>query len=197
MASDQDPLEDAPDPTEDTPDDEGEETAEDDADAGPVDWEVRYKEAQKVISRQGNELSILRRGEESSDDDAEEPDADAPGDDSYVALLEQQSWELVRATYGDLAMDAYEAFYRVNQTAQTPSDHIAALEAYYDVRSGAAKAAPKAGKDTPDTRTRIDTNRSDPSPDPDDLLAEARKSGKLEDFTRAASAALGFGASKR
>jgi hypothetical protein len=198
MPSDQNPLDDAADPSEDNPGDEGEDKAQDDTDTGPVDWEAQYLEAQKAISRQGAELALLRRGE-SSDDDAEALGEDAPDDSSYVAILEQQSWDLARATYGDAAMDAYEAFYQSNRTAQTPSDHIAALEAYYDVRSGqaAALAAASADKTVEPSQARIDTNRSDPSPDLTETFAEARKSGKLEDFTKAASAALGFGSNKR
>ena len=76
MANAPDPLDEAPDPTADTPDAEAEDTAED-GDSGQTDWEARYKEAQKVISRQGNELSILRTG----DEDADEPDEDDHADD--------------------------------------------------------------------------------------------------------------------
>jgi|GEM_PF-6472540 len=197
-----DPLDADLDPSEDTPEPEDEDTAEAD-DAGSGDWESRYKEAQKLISRQGQELSLLRQDEpeesvEDDEDDEDGSDDDLP--DPALSRLESQSWDLVRLTYGEDAVDAYGAFYRVFNKAQTPADVVAALEAYVDVRSGKTKetAPPKKVAAEPGTRGgRVDTNRTEPSPDSDEAFAEARKSGKLEDFTSAASAALGFGPSRR
>jgi len=202
MANDQDPLEDAADPTEDTPPDGTEETAED-GDSGQSDWEARYKEAQKLISRQGTELSLLRRGDddETSAEEAEDDDAEDSAPEPYLRRLESQSWSLAESTYGEEAIDAYEAAYRVLAKAETPADYIAAFEAYHEIRSGKAPAAPAAATDGKRSRQdavqpRVDTNR-DGSPDSDDKLAEARKSGSLGSFASAASAALGFGPSKR
>lgn len=208
MTDERDPLEDAPDPTADTPEAEPEDTAED-GDSGQTDWETRYKEAQKVISRQGTELSLLRRGDsdedESDEDAADEDDSDEAGDgapDPYLRRLESQSWSLAEAQYGEEAVGAYEAAYRILDRAETPADYIAAFEAYHEIRSGKTPAVdekPTDGKKRTrqdSVQPRVDTNR-DGSPDSDDKLAEARKSGSLGDFTSAAAARLGFGSSKR
>lgn len=204
MATTQVPLDEAPDPTEDTPDAQSEDTAADDADAGPVDWERRYKEAQQVISRQGAELSLYRKGTSDSDpdegedeeDDADDGDADA-GRDPALGRLEEQSWELARKTYGEQAVVAYEAWYRGYQRAETPMDAMAALEAYYEARTGTPQVPKAKGQASPPAGGRVDTNRSDPSPDPDELITEARKSGDLSAFTSAAAARLGFGPKRR
>lgn len=212
MANDQDPLDDAPDPTEDTPDAEAEDTAEDD-DSGQSDWTPKdRKEALRKVQEQGQENARLRaelellRGDGDEADDAEDDvEADDQGDgtdDAYTRRLERQSWTLAEQIHGREAVDAYnKAFYPLYDKAQTPADHIAALEAYHRARLGEAPRSTSTADKKPSRdealRPRVDSNRSDGSPDSDDKIAEARKSGKLSDFTGAAAAALGFGPSKR
>lgn len=204
MADDQDPLEDAPEPTEDTPADDSEDTAAADQPDGSIDWEARYKEAQKTISRQGRELSAYRSGEsdESDEDEPDEPD-DEPDDEADAApasAYEQDSWKLAEALYGEDAIAAYEAASALARKASTPADWVAAFEAYHEIRAGGGKQKKGAAKDAADGRQsrdkalepRVDPNRSD-GPDLTDTFEEARKSGSLEKFTAAAAAQLGFG----
>lgn len=205
MADDQDPQASAPDPTEDTPEDELQDTAEG-TDSSQTDWEAKYKEAQQAISRQGAELAAYRRGEYDESDEDEEDEAESEGSettgtrDVYLDTLESQSWTLVERTYGQESIDAYRAAYRIWSKAQTPMDHVAAFEAYHEIRSGkkgdiAAGEQPGAapGQQTRQqaVEPRVDTNRSD-SPDSEKELAEAVKSGKLEDFVKVATRRMGF-----
>lgn len=198
---------------EDTPEGESDEQATETPQASAaVDWEARYKELEKVHGRQAHELGILRRGEpaEEPDDDEDDDEAEAApeppsreGPDRYVSRLESESWEFARQQYGDEAVDAYTAAYRVLRRAETPADHIAAFEAYHDVRSKggtSAEAADAATTTKKPTRQQavepqVDLNRSDASPDLDDLehqFAEATAKGDLGSFVRATTKALGF-----
>jgi hypothetical protein len=204
------------DPAEDTHDGDDEDTAQDTPEPGQPkdDWEARYKEAQKVIGRQGAELRILRgvdtadddedEGDEESDDDFEEP-ADRSGPDDGLDGLARDSWALAEARYGEEAVDAYKAAYRVYSRAETPADFIAAFEAYHEIRSGggskadASAAADGAGNGKPKRQDaiepRVDTNRSDASPDLDGLesqFEEAKAKGDLRGFVHAATSAMGF-----
>lgn len=204
----QDPLD------EDTPDqdDAGDQDTPADAEQ-PTDWEARYKEQQKVLARQGQELGVWRRGETPTGrgrEAAPEPDeGDGGGDDNdYVAVLEADSWRAAEALYGEGAVAAYSAAYEIFERAQTPADYIAAFEAYHDIRSKGGSpedAAAAAAGEQPVRRTRseavqprVDLNRSDAGPDLNDKgVEEARKSGDLGKFVSAATRAMGFGGGTR
>lgn len=197
MAHDQDPLDDGPDPSEDTPEDELEDTAEDDADSGSSDWTPKDRtEATRKITELAQENARLRREAEAQPEPEE--DGEDEGSDDY---LDQQNALLAGELYGDEVITAAESVWDLLGAAQTTADYVAVLESYHEARSKGAtpQQASGAAKPTRDeaTRPRVDPNRSERSPDSDDQLAEARKSGKLSDFTGAAAAALGFGPSKR
>jgi len=208
MANDQDPLDDGPDPAADTPDDEAEDTAEDDAESGQQnDWTPKdRREATRKVTELGQENARLKRelelargtSESDEDEDDEEPDE---SDDALPERLERQNWELAEQVYGKDAVKAYnKVWWPLYEKAETPADFMAALMAFANaVGKGEAPAAAVGGGQSRQeaTQPRVDPNRSDGSPDSDDKLAEARKSGKLEDFTSAAAAALGFGPGKR
>jgi hypothetical protein len=203
MAEDQDPLEDAPDPTEDTPDDDSEDTA-DDQPEGSIDWEARYKEAQKAIAKQGRELAAFRQSEPDESDEDEPDDEDEPTEvEAPAEQYERDSWKLAESLYGEEAIDAYTAAEKLTRKATTPADWVAAFEAYHEIRSGKRRAepdpAPADGRKSRDkaVEPRVDNNRSDQAPDLTQDFEEARKSGSLDAFTRAATAALGLGPKKR
>ena len=179
----------------------------------PTDFEARFKESQKVIARQGQELGVWRRGEvpvtERGRQAAAAPDegGEGPDDSEYVAVLEQDSWRAAEALYGESAVEAYTAAFDIFERAQTPADYIAAFEAYHEIRtnggSQADAAAGAAGEGKKRTRAeatqpRVDLNRSDAGPDLNDKdVAEARKSGDLGKFVSAATRAMGFGGETR
>jgi hypothetical protein len=207
MPGDQDPLEPTPDPTGDTPEKETEDTAED-TDSGQTDWTPKDRgEAIRKITELGQENARLRREAEQAeaqpDDDAEGAQGDGPEDD----YLGQQNALLAVELFGPEVADAAEAVWDNLERASTTADYMAALEAYHQARLGgstAAEAGAKGGKTakgeapTRDevTRPRVDTNR-DGSPDSDDKLAEARKTGSLSGFATGVAEALGFGSGKR
>jgi hypothetical protein len=181
----------------------------DDAEQPNTDWEARYREQAKLHGRQEAELAIWRRGEQPTGRHAAaEPDeGDEAGDGEYVARLEADSWRTAEALYGEVAIEAYEAAFAIYERAQTPADHIAAFEAYHDIRSkggSPADAAAAAGEGKKRTRAdavqpRVDLNQSDAGPDlnADKNVAEARKSGDLKKFVSAAVGAMGFGGEPR
>lgn len=191
MANDQDPLDDAPDPTEDTPDAEAEDTAEDD-DSGQTDWTPKDRsEATRKITELAQENARLRR--EATAKPAAQPEGDGDADTGSDYLADQNAL-LAGELYGEEVSTAAEAVWPLLEVAQTTADWMAVLEAYHEARSkgstpaAAAGAAPQSRQDA--VQPRVDTNRSDGSPDSDEKLAEARKSGNLADFSKAAVAAL-------
>lgn len=203
MPDAQDPLEDAPDPTEDTPDDDSEDTAEAD-DSSQSDWTPKDRgEATRKITELAQENARLKR--EAAAAPAAKPDGgddDGPEDD----YLDTQNALLAAELYGPEVTEAAQAVWELLEVASTTADYVALLEAYHAARLKGTVAGPGStggeakGSETPTrgdlVRPRVDTNR-DGSPDSDDRLAEARKSGKLEDFTAGVSELLGFGPSKR
>jgi hypothetical protein len=207
MADAQDPLEDAEDPTEDTPDGEDEDTAEAD-DSSQSDWTPKDRsEATRKITELAQENARLRREFEDADAQSEDDadDDDAEDDEPEGNYLDRQNALLASELYGPEVTDAADAVWPFLETAQTTADYVAVLEAYYEARlNGPAaengkKPAETATNGAPArsdlTRPRVDTNR-DGSPDSDDQIAEAVKSGSLDRFAGAAAAALGFGSSK-
>lgn len=197
---------------EDTSDDSGADEQEDTPDAEqPSDWETRYKKLNEAYGRQSAELGILRRGGDDTDEAGDEVD-DEPDDsgdeeprgnaETGAARLERDSWALAESRYGAEAIEAYAAAHRILSRAETPADHIAAFEAYYDIRSqGGSKkeatAAATGAKQSRDkaTQPRVDLNRSDASPDPTDLdnqLEGAKAKGDLKSFVHAATSKMGF-----
>lgn len=197
MADDQDPLDDELDPSEDTPDSEDEDT--DQAETpDPSDPSERLKEAQRKITAQANELALYRRQAAESDEDDEDDDEVAV--DNRTAKFEAESWALAERLYGQEAIDAYGAARKLLRNATTPADFVASFEAYYDIRSNAAKAAPaKGGTSRAEAMQPKETGREDLGPDlqqAERKLTEARKGNSLADFTAAATAAMGFGRAK-
>jgi hypothetical protein len=189
MADDQDPLDDAPEPETDTPDDEAEDTAEA-ADSSQSDWTPKDRsEATRKITELAQENARLRREAAAA---AEAP-AEAGGDDGG-SYLEDQNALLAGELYGEEVIEAAEAVWPLLEVASTTADYMALFEAYHAARSKGASPA-EAASGTPRTRQeavqpRVDTNRSDGSPDSDDRLAEAKKSGNLAEFSKAAAAIL-------
>jgi hypothetical protein len=217
MATEPDAAADADEePSEDTPDSDDADEAEDTPESEqPIDWEARYKEAQKAISRQGAELELLRRGEGESDEADDEADDDE-ADDAPPAQpqsrgsdrLEHDSWELAEQRYGPEALEAYASASRIWDQAETPADFIAAFEAYHDIRSnggskGDATAAATGTKKQSRAKAvepRVDLNRTDAGPDPTDLDSQiegARAKGDLKSFVHAATSKMGFASTKR
>jgi hypothetical protein len=179
----------APDPTEDTPADGDQDTAPD-TQGSTDDWEHRYKQLQGRASRAERERDLLRQqleaasdedvdDEEADEDDApEEPEQRAQGADR----LARDSWALAEQVYGESAIEAYSAAYRLLDRAVTPADHVAAFEAYHERRlkgaSPAAAAAPAQGGQP--AQPRIESNRPDAGPDLTDIdrrAEAARASG--------------------
>ena len=217
MATEPDAAADADeDPSEETPDsDDAEQAKETPESEQPIDWEARYKEAQKAISRQGAELKILRRGEvesDEADDEEYEDEADdaepAQPQSRGAAQLERDSWELAEQRYGPEAIEAYASASRIINRASTPADFVAAFEAYHEIRSngGSKEEATAAATGTQKqsrakaVEPRVDLNRSDAGPDLNDLesqFAGAKAKGDLKGFVHAATTALGFTNSKK
>lgn len=201
-ADDQTPLDPEPDPPEDTLAEEVEEPAEADDQSGS-DPATRLAEAQALITRQAQELSLYRERAQAGEDDEAPPEATSS--DDLLARATQDSWALAEAIHGPEAIDAYRVAYRLIERAATPADHVTAFEAYYAIRSGKPAAQPKDAGGTGKTRAeatqpRVDANRSDPGSDlanAQEQIAEARKQGSLDKFAAAAAAAMGFGPSRR
>lgn len=194
--TDQNAPDDDLDPSEDTPEPDDEDGAEDVVQPEPD--QARLKEAQATITRQAQELALFRKGQAP----ASESDVETGGSDPYTARLEAESWTLAEQVYGAGAIEAYRAAYRISEQAVTPTDHLAAFEAYHAMRSGDAPA-PAAVSGKPSraeaTTPRVDANRSDLGPDLQDAetkLSEARKGTSLADFAAAATARMGYGRSK-
>lgn len=203
-------------PVADTPDPEAKEPAEETPQAtAQIDWKQRHDDlkqnSQRAISKQGLELALLRKGQTpeaepeadaESDEDSDEPVAAAAAVTSSERF-ESDSWRLVEQLYGSEAVDAYEAGYRILRVAETPADHVAAFEAYHEVRMGGGKApadekAPAAAKGRTKAEAvqpRVDTNQSDAGPDPsiDKTIEEAKGKGDLMGFARAAVKKMGVG----
>lgn len=209
MAKDQDPLEDeAPDPTaeaEDTPDDESEDTAEAD-DSGQSDWTPKDRsEATRKITEQALENKRLQKELEAARSQAQEPDEGDEADPGIDEYIEDQNALLAAELYGEDVVNAAQAVWPLLESAQTTADFMALFEAYHEKRSAGATAteAAAAAGTTNGAQSRqdalaprVDTNRSDGSPD-SSRLEEARKSGRLDQFAAEAAAMLGFGPAKR
>lgn len=177
-------LDPAPDPAEDTQDGESQDTAAD-TQGSSVDWETRYKELQRHSTRREQaltrELELLRSSE--SDDEPEEEDEEPEPepqprqrDRTTDDRLERDSWTLAEQVYGPEALAAYGRGAKLLQRAVTPSDHVAAFEAYHQARlegakpkQAAAAAQPKGESPEP----RIESNRPDESPEPTDFDRQA------------------------
>jgi len=192
MPKDQDPLDPTPDPSEDTPDEDTEDTAEADADA-QSDWTPKDRtEAMRKITElatRNRELERAAAEPEPAADDADEGDA---SDDS--GYLDDQNALLAAELYGEEVTKAAETVWDLLESATTTADWMTVLETYHQNRSTGASApeAAAAGGSTNGAgrqqavQPRVDSNRSDRGPDSDDKLAEAKKSGKLENFASAA-----------
>jgi hypothetical protein len=192
MANDQDPLDATPDPTEDTPDEEAEDTAEAD-DSSQTDWTPRDRsEATRKITELAQENARLRREAETRT--TTEP-TDGEDDDPTGDYLADQNALLAGELYGEEVTEAAAAVWPLLEVASTTADYLAAFEAYHEARSKGISPAAAASGATNKSRQeqvqpRVDTNRSDGSPDSDEKLAEARKSGDLAKFAAAAVAQL-------
>lgn len=201
MTDVKDPPEDAPDPTEDTPEDASEDTAEAD-DSSQSDWTPKdRREATRKITELAQQNAELKRDAEKPTRSAkpdEGSDDDGPDDD----YLDTQNALLAAELYGPEVTAAATSVWGLLEVATTTADYTALLEAYHEARLKGPVAKPGAtgdgtkGNGAPAkgdlVRPRVDTNR-DGSPDSDDRLAEARKTGSLGDFASAAAARLGFG----
>ena len=197
-ALDRNALDEAPDPTEDTQDAAAETGAEAQVQPEP-DQAARLKAQEATITRQAQELALFRKGQAPAGD---VPEQETSGDDQYQTGLEADSWTLAEQVYGSDAIEAYRAAAELVERAVTPADYMAAFEAYHAIRSGES-VAPVNGSGRPTkaeaVTPRVDTNRSDLSPDlqeADTKLTEARKGTSLADFTSAATARMGFGRAK-
>ncbi len=173
------------DPTEGTPADESEGTAED-TQGSSVDWEKKYREAQKVISKQGQELGLYRQqSTDESDEDEEEDEEDEPEpqprqrERASEDRLAGDSWVLAEQLYGAEAVTAYGKAAKLWNRAVTPADHVAAMEAYHEARLAGATpqqaASPQAQGNAP--QPRIESNRPDEGPNQTEIdrKAEAAK----------------------
>lgn len=197
----QDPIADTPEPTAEAP---AEDTPQ--AEQPVVDsWEARYKDLEQAFGRQGNELGMFRRGEapepEPVDEEAETASAQptpAGISERYVA----DSWDKARALYGDTAVEAYDAVYRLYANADTPSDHMAYLWAFHEMVSAgaspkqAAAAVAPAGKSRAEAlQPRVDPNRTDAGPDPsiEKQIEEAKGKGDLLSWASGQVKKLGLG----
>ncbi len=192
MANDQDPLDATPDPTEDTPDEEAEDTAEAD-DSSQTDWTPRDRsEATRKITELAQENARLRREAETRP--TTEP-TDGEDDDPTGDYLADQNALLAGELYGEEVTEAAAAVWPLLEVASTTADYLAAFEAYREAYgkgiTPAAAASGATGRSRQEqVQPRVDTNRSDGSPDSDEKLAEARKSGDLAKFAAAAVAQL-------
>jgi hypothetical protein len=175
----------AQDPTEDNPADESLDTAPD-TQGSSVDWEQKYREAQKLISKQGHELGIYRQSATESNEDDEEAEEEEPEpqpqrrDRSVESRLELESWQLAEQVYGEEALAAYTRSAPLLDRAVTPADYVAAFEAYHQARLGGvkpAKAAAAAQAQGEPPQPRMESNRPDEGPDQTqiDQRAEAAK----------------------
>jgi hypothetical protein len=168
---------DAAGPDEDTQPDANQDTAADTQ--GSVEWEAKYREAQKVISRQGQELGLLRRVDPEQDDETEDEEPEPEPEPTRTPAsdrLERDSWALAEQIYGEDSIAAYGRAAKLLDRAATPADYVAAFEAYHQARLGdgkpAAAAVPAQGNGSP--QQHIESNRPDASPPTDlDQAAEA------------------------
>lgn len=141
-------------------DDAPQDTAQDTQSSGQVDWELKYREAQKLIARQGQELGIYRK-QGAQPDPEPAPEPVQPSGDRLV----KDSWRLAETIYGEDAVQAFGKAQTVLDKAETPADVIAAFEAYHQMRSGAAQqGARQEEQGSPQQQPRIESNRPDVSP---------------------------------
>lgn len=200
---DQNPPDDELDPDEDTPADDGEDEVEDPDQSGADQDADRLAEAQATITRQAQELALFRKGGKGTEAEAgdDQGGAAAAGSDEYQSRLEDEAWTLAETVYGVDAIEAYAAAAQLIEQAVTPADHLAAFEAYHQIRSGEAPAEGDGADDAKPTRRqaltpKVDANRSDLGPDiqaADKQLEDARKGTDLGAFVSAATKRLGFG----
>jgi hypothetical protein len=175
------------DPSEDTLADGTEDTGQDDAE-NTVDWEARYKALQSHTSKQIDDLRSKLTGSsdgDESDDEEEEGEPEAPATSRDADRLEEQNWQLAETVFGPDAIKAYDKAARVLDKAQTPSDYVAAFEAYHQARLDAAnkpRKRPQAQADQPSQP--VDPNRPDTSPrnDYDRKAEEAFAKGDSKGF---------------
>lgn len=180
--SDEDPTEDAPAAAED-----------DESESAPTaeeqDWEKRYRDREKTISRQGKELALLR-AEVSRPGGATPPTPpDAPDDlppaiaqelafyrSQYQTIAQQQ----VVAQHGPELAGALDYFERVARLDPTPVGRANALMAAIEMLAEDAPEAPAAPAPKPKAPTRMESNRSDAAP-PADLDKLAREAETKRD----------------
>jgi hypothetical protein len=142
-----------------------------------VDWETRYKQLQALKDRQlaeaNRKLAELQSAPDEDDDEGTD-EQEEPAPNAGAERLERDSWRLAEKEYGRSAINAYGKAARLLDRASTPSDYVAAFEAYYTARLDSetkeyakqAKAAPE------DAQPPTESNRPDVSPR-NDLNQEA------------------------
>lgn len=201
MAEDRDPLEDAePDPSlTDEPETEPEDEAQDEAESPTDDRSQARIDALLAKNRaQGEELGRLRKLERAQAQ-ADEPEGDESSE-TYSEAVNDDLWLTAELVHGPEAIAAYQKIEPLIEAVDTYADAIAVYEAYHRARLEGAPAA-AAAKGAQASRAdalepKVDSNRSDRSPDSDEAITEARKSGSLEKFAQAATAAFGLGPGK-
>jgi len=156
------------DPETDTLPPETEDTAED-TQGTTVDWETRYKQLQQLKDRQLAEVNRKLADLQASPDEDEDEDEDEEPATSGSERLEADSWRLAEREYGRESITAYTKAARLLDRASTPSDYVAAFEAYHEARLEAdlkkyAKEAEGAAPGTRPTQPPIESNRPDVSP---------------------------------
>jgi hypothetical protein len=119
---------------------------------------------------------------------------EAAAPDSYKDKWEQSEWTRADAVYGQESAAAYEAFTTAYEQDQTPFGYRTALEIYHQKRLEQEKpkdqAQTQAATRDQAITPRVDSNRSDVSPDPALQVqeAEARKLGGVEGMAQAIAA---------
>ncbi len=143
----------------------------------PVDWEKRYRERERTISRQGDELSLLRKQvalTQRQTPRAEAPDAaDIPPSvqqelDFYRSRMADVEKSEITTEYGEEFSDAMDFFMRAANLDPSRKGVAAALVA--TINRLAQAEAPEAPPPRPKPKApaaRMETNRPDTAPPAD------------------------------
>lgn len=86
----------------------------------------------------------------------------------WQAKYEQEAWARAEALHGPAVLTAYNGFAEMWDRAESPADHLNALEAYVQARIAGAPAPAAGGTPLPTreqaVQPRVDPNRSDAPP---------------------------------
>jgi len=162
-----------------------------------VDWENRYKAAQAELTRQQmaraaaeRERDALRMQQQVEPEDEDEgiptparPARRTPDQTSeWQKRALEAEWQIARSVHGEDVIAAYSGASELLKSATTPADYVNAFESYHMARSKGMTHQEAVAQSTPAPEpVRVDSNRSDAPPLPDD--EKLREAAEKKDMT--------------